>query len=112
MKEILAGAGAVTLLLAPVVAGEINDFVQPSDMVCIEKPPAPDFGPPVGCGDGPQPHNRTVMAQAIATSSNATPMIPIVFFDADNVEIVQHFGQLPSHGRTFPKAGRPVISLS
>ncbi len=105
MGKIYIGAGlAAGICVGAIAAGEVNDFTQPSDMVCFTPPPKPDFGMPVGCGDAPQPHSRSVFGQAITTASSTTAIVSsaVVVFDADYVRIVDHVGQLPQRGRYFP----------
>jgi hypothetical protein len=81
----------------------------------IEHPAQPDFGPPLGCGNAPQPHNKIVQVTALSTANTGTLVTgynAVVVFDTDGVEIVQHVGQLPQRQRTFPIPGALMITLS
>jgi hypothetical protein len=55
------------LCFTAVGAGEFNDFAQPSDIDCGRT--GVDLGLPPGCGDGPSPHNRILMAVALSTGT-------------------------------------------
>ncbi len=110
-----AGLGLVGIAVDAVAIGEIIDFQRPSDVACIKHPSKPDFGPLERCGDNPQPHGRVVQVNAptvtsTSTGSTATLNTAVVVFDADFVDIVQHVGQLPECGRTFPKPTRLFIA--
>ncbi len=60
----VAGVGS-GLCFSAVGATEFIDFVQPSAFVCLRR--GLDFGPPPGCDDNPQPHNRMVQVTALST---------------------------------------------
>lgn len=78
----VAGIAAIALGFGAVGAAELNDFVQPSAAACWLGRGV-DFGPPPGCGDGPQPHNRTVVVTAVSTSTLTMHSVTIVY-DAEH----------------------------
>jgi hypothetical protein len=80
----VAGIAAIGLGFGAVGAAELNDFVQPSAVACLRSRRA-DFGPPPGCGDGSQPHNRTVTVSALSTGTLTMHSVNIVY-DADHFQ--------------------------
>jgi hypothetical protein len=80
----VAGIAAVALGFGAVGAAEFNDFVQPSAIACHRA--GADFGPPPGCGDGSQPHNRTVFVTALSTSTSLTMNSAHIVYDAEHFQ--------------------------
>jgi hypothetical protein len=82
-----AGVGP-GLCFTAVGAAEFIDFVQPSAFQCLRR--GLDFGPPPGCDDGPQPHNRTVNITALSSGNGSVvpsgAMIGHVF-DAEHFQL-------------------------
>jgi hypothetical protein len=79
----VASIGAIALCFGAVGAAELNDFVQPSAAACLRGRGA-DFGPPPGCSDGPQPHNRTVVVTALSTGTTLTMHTINIVYDAEH----------------------------
>jgi hypothetical protein len=65
----VAGVGP-GLCFTAVGAAEFIDFVQPSAFACLRR--GLDFGPPPGCDDGPQPHNR----MPVSVTALSTTVVP------------------------------------
>jgi hypothetical protein len=76
------------LSLTAVAAAEFIDFVQPSAITCARRDL--DFGPPPGCDDGPQPHNRTAQLTSLDSSSSTSTFVAAsnsTVYDADYFQL-------------------------
>lgn len=74
--------------------GGTYEFKQPSDLACSSPGTYRDFGPPMGCNDGPSPHNRSGWVNTVGatgpSSSTTTGVlftyVPLVAFTARDAE--------------------------
>jgi hypothetical protein len=81
------------LCFTAVGAAEFIDFVQPSAFACLRR--GLDFGPPPGCDDGPQPHNR----MPVSVTALSTTVVPsgamLARFDAEHFQFSDYAASDP-----------------